>query len=106
MRSKTLPKAVLYYSLRRFIVLCGSFWWVVVLNKPYKIEIENFTFLYARQKQFYVKGLGGEGLEGLRNDIKPNEINGPMLFMDGPYVNYKNNTYLAWLTGSYTILSG
>ena len=23
----------------------GSFWWVVVLNKPHRIEIKNFTFL-------------------------------------------------------------
>ena len=37
---------------RRSIVLCGSFWWEVVFNKPHKIEIWNFSFLkvYAWQK--------------------------------------------------------
>ena len=38
---------------RGSIVLCGSFWWVVVLNKPHEIEIFNFTrpILYAGQKK-------------------------------------------------------
>ena len=36
----------------RSIVLCRSFWWVVVFNKPHKIEIQNFPFpkVYASQK--------------------------------------------------------
>jgi hypothetical protein len=42
---------------RRFIVLCGSCWRVVVLNKPHEIEIVNFThpILYAGQKNSMLK---------------------------------------------------
>ena len=41
------------------IVLCGSFWRVVVVNKPNKIEIKNFTFpkMYAVQNNSMLNGL-------------------------------------------------
>ena len=45
---------------RGSIVLCGSFWWVVVFNKPHKIEIWNFPFpkVYAWQKNDVLSDIG------------------------------------------------
>ena len=34
------------------LFFCGSFWWIVVLNRPHKTEIGNVTFpkMYTGQK--------------------------------------------------------